>query len=334
MTMQFLQPAALILIVLVPLAGAFLFWREGQRRLRVLQLGDAPLVEAISNFYPRRRLLKNGCWLAALGCLILALARPVWGEELSLIEEEGISAFIVLDVSASMSAQDIAPNRLSRAKLMAEDIAAQLAGDEVGLILFAGSAYVQFPLTTDTSSADSFINAASTQSVSNQGSAVEAALDLAINSFDSRRTANRIIILMTDGESHDDQPILAAQRAAEQNITIHAIGFGSTSGEPIPMIDANGAVTGFRLDEAGNPILTRLNEEILKSITETTGGIYQNASSGDINLILQEIAEVETDSLDSRVESKPVERFGIFVGLALAALSASFLIPETQANPR
>ncbi len=328
--MYFNHPASLILLFTLPFLGGFLIWRERLRRRRLLQLGDQQLINALNNVNSRSRLWKQICWLTALSCIILALARPVSGETLTLIEQEGISVFIVLDVSNSMNAQDITPSRLERAKLIAIELANQLDSHEVGLILFAGSAFVQFPLTTDTTSAVTFLTAVSSQSISNQGTAIESALDLAISSFNPQQAADRMIILMTDGESHDDQPLRSAERARRQNITIHTIGFGSTSGESIPILDSSGNVTGFRTDTAGNPLLSQLDEETLIAIAQRTGGTYQPSNTNEVKTILDHVEESRSGSAGNRIESKPIERFGIFVALALAALSVDMLLSEAR----
>lgn len=328
--MHFNYPASLALLFTLPFWGGFIIWRERLRRRRLLQLGDQQLINALTNVNSRSRLWKQICWLTALTCIILALARPVWGETLTLIEQEGISVFIVLDVSNSMNAQDITPSRLERAKLIAIELASQLNGNQIGLILFAGSAFVQFPLTTDTTSAITFLTAVSSQSISNQGTALESALDLAISSFNPQQTADRMIILMTDGESHDDQPLRAAERAREQNITVYTIGFGSTSGEPIPITDSSGTITGFRTDEAGNPLLSQMDEETLIAIAQRTGGTYQPSNTNEVKKILDQLEESHNGSLGNRIESKPIERFGIFVALAIAALSVDMLLSEAR----
>ena len=262
--------------------------------------------------------------------LIVALARPVWGEEISVLETQGVSVMIVLDVSNSMNAQDVAPSRLERAKLSLSDLIDGLSGNEIGLILFAGSAYVQFPLTTDTLSAKSFLGAVSSNSITKQGTNIGAALQLAIDRFRNRGNIQPIIILVTDGENLEGDPLTVAAAAKEVGITIHAIGYGNPEGSAIPIYDDAGHETGYKTDAAGNLVMSALDEPTLKAIAEATGGTYQRASSAgtEINTLLGVISKTEATSLGTRSESCGVERFGIFVALALIALSAEILLPE------
>jgi Ca-activated chloride channel family protein len=272
--------------------------------------------------------------MVAVACVVVALARPVWGVSDDVIDAEGISIVVVLDVSASMDAQDILPSRLERAKLAARQLFESRAGDELGLVLFAGTAYIQFPLTTDATSAVLFLNAASSRSITQQGTAIEEALHLAIRSFDERVPSRSIIILMTDGEDHEGEPLRAADEAAERGITIHVVGYGTLEGGPIPVHDANGAVTGFKADRAGNIIQSRLEEPILQQIADTAGGTYQRAGETEIEIVnmLNAINNVEGGSLQSRTQARRVERFTLFVSLALIALSIEILLPESQSK--
>lgn len=332
--MMFLSAGTLLLLAVLPLWIVFFAWRS-RARLKILrQLGEVNLIAAL---YPQvssaRRRWKSALWLCSLAGLIVALARPVWGVDLEVVQTQGVSVMVVLDVSNSMEAQDIFPNRLARAKLAIRDLFNGLAGNEIGLIVFAGTAFVQFPLTTDPISAVTFLNAVSTDSISRQGTAIADALRLAVNTFGERSPAARIVVLMTDGENHEGDPLAAASEAAQEGITIHAIGFGDPNeGVPIPVVDMNGNIISYKSDLAGNVVLSRLDEEILKSIAERGGGFYQraNASGVEITNLIAQIRQVEAGDLGSRTEMRGVERFGIFVALALLALSLEMLLPETR----
>lgn len=331
--MSFLYPFTLILLVLLIPLGAFLVWRHNLRLSALRRLGDPALIRALAPAVsPQRRLWKSGLWLLAAAALIIALARPVWGVDLDVIETQGISIMIALDVSNSMNAQDLVPSRLERARLVIRDLFDGLAGNEIGLILFAGTAFVQFPLTTDTNSAGSFLNAVSTESISLQGTAIEDALRLAMNTFSAQSPAAKVIILMTDGEGTEGDALTAAAAAAEQGIIIHAVGFGDPAGSAIPILDAQGQIAGYKTDTAGSVVLSRLDEELLAQIVERTGGLYQRAGAGEAAAIVNAIngSLEQADVLQTRTEERGVERFGIFVALALLALSLEMLLPETR----
>jgi Ca-activated chloride channel family protein len=331
--MMFRNAASFILVLFVPIAVAFLVWRFRVRNQRLQRLGDARIISLIlPNMVLSRRFTKLLLWFLTLIALIVALARPVWGEEISVLETQGVSVMIVLDISNSMNAQDVAPSRLERAKLSLSDLIDGLAGNEIGLILFAGNAYVQFPLTTDTLSSKSFLGAVSTEAITRQGTNIGASLQLAIDRFRNRANVQPIVILVTDGENLEGDPLSVAAAAKEAGITIHAIGYGNPEGSAIPIYDDQGRETGYKTDSAGNLIMSALDEPTLKAIAESTGGTYQRASStgAEINTLLDTISKTEATSLGTHSESRGVERFGIFVALALIALSIEILLPEVR----
>jgi Ca-activated chloride channel homolog len=331
--MMFQNPASFILLLFLPAAIAFLVWRFRLRNNRLQRLGDSRVVASmLPNISPGRRFGKLTLWILALISLIVALARPVWGEEISVLETHGVSVMIVLDVSNSMNAQDVAPSRLERAKLSLSDLIDGLAGNEIGLILFAGEAYVQFPLTTDTLSAKSFLGAVSSNAISKQGTNIGAALQLAIDRFRNRGSVQPVVILVTDGENLEGDPLTVASAAKEAGITIHAIGYGNPEGSAIPIYDDAGHETGYKTDTAGNLIMSALDEPTLKAIADATGGTYQRATSAgaEINTLLGVLSKTEVTTLGTHSESRGVERFGIFVALALIALSTEILLPEVR----
>lgn len=329
--MNFENPAYLLLLILLPAAIVFFIWRSRIRHAKLLRLGDEILLSSlIPRYKSPHQLWKSGLWLAALVSLIVALARPVWGQDVTTIEVQGVSVMIVLDVSKSMNAQDIIPSRLERAKLAINDLFDGLVGNELGMILFAGTAFVQFPLTLDTTSATSFLQVVNTDAITRQGTNINVAMNLAVDSFSDLTSSQQIIILMTDGENHEEDPLAAAALAEEQGIIIHAIGYGSTEGAAIPIRDANGLEIGYQLDQAGNLILSKLDETPLRMIAERTGGTYQQATSGGVEIsnLIASINQVDAADIGVRTERRGIERFGIFVALALVALGLEIWLPN------
>lgn len=332
--MTFLNPAALLFLLLIPAALVFFAWRSRQRLAVLARLGDARLLQFLlpTNGVARRR-WQAGLWLAAVGALTIALARPAWGTDLEVLETQGVSVMIVLDVSNSMLARDMLPNRLERARLAVRDLLSELEGNELGLIVFAGEAYVQFPLTSDPSSALTFLNAVSAASLTAQGTATEAALRLAVESFGAQSSTARVIILMTDGEDHMGDPLLAADLASEAGAIVHSLGYGSPEGSLIPMLDEAGNETGYRTDRNGTIVESRLNENLLRAISERTGGIYQRVGTGaEVQRLIAQIRALEAGFLESEGRVRLVERFGIFVALAVLALSLEMLLPEYESK--
>ncbi len=331
--MTFLNSSLLLMLLLVPGVAVFLAWRShvgDKRRL----IGDVGLTAILfAHISGTRRLAKSVLWLVAFASLIVALARPVWGVETDVLQTQGVSVMVVLDVSNSMNAQDVLPNRMERAKLTIHDLLDGLQGNELGLILFAGVAFVYFPFTTDMFSADAFVNTVNTDVITRQGTAIEAALRLAVATFEERSGTAEIIVLITDGENHEGDPLPVADEAAEKGIVIHAIGYGDPiEGAPVPIYDEAGNVVDFKKDRFGQVVVSRLDEMILQEITARTSGLYQRASAGGIEIVnlINQINAVEAGEIGNRTETHGVERFGIFVALALLALSMEMLLPETH----
>jgi Ca-activated chloride channel family protein len=309
------------------------YWRTQARRAALARVGDPALVQELAGqVSERQRAWKSGLWMASVAALIVALAGPAWGADAEVVEAQGIAVVVVLDVSASMDALDVTPSRLERAKLAIRDLLNEGAGNLFGLVLFAGDAFVQFPLTSDADSAVTFVDAASSRSISRQGTVIEDALRLGLAVIDERIAGDGIIVLMTDGENHEGDPLAAAQSAAERGVTIHVIGYGTPEGTTIPVYDVNGQIVNYKSDRGGNIVLSKLNEPVLQDIAAATGGIYQRASENRVEIVnlLNVIAEAQGDVLERRLQTRAVERFALFVGLALLALSVERLLPETR----
>jgi Ca-activated chloride channel family protein len=331
MTIAFANPDALYLLLLLPAAAALFVWRGRARRAALQRLGNSDLLRRLTpGASRRRRIVKAGLWLTAAGMLMLALARPMWGVDVEVVETQGAAVMLVLDVSQSMLAQDIPPSRLERAKLAVRDLIERLAGNEIGLVLFAGEALIQFPLTTDALSVQSFVSAASTQSISQQGTDLDGALRLAAAALDQPRPTTRSIIVLSDGEDHQGDPVEAAGSAASAGITVHMIGYGDLVGAPIPVLDDDGRVAGYKTSADGNLVLTALNEETLRAAAERGGGLYQRATAqGDEgDAIAAAILAARSGALENRTAVRGVERFGVFLLLAAAALGLEMALSE------
>jgi Ca-activated chloride channel homolog len=330
---MFAHPSLLLLLLIIPLALLFFVWRTRVRQARLRRLGDDDLINDLSTQVDQsRRRWKSGLWLLTVAAVVVAIARPVWGIAEDTIRTRGVSLVVALDVSKSMDAQDVSPSRIERAKLTARELFVNGRGNEVGLILFAGTAFVQFPLTADTFSAQTFLNAASTDSISRQGTALEDALWVALEAFDDRIAAHSVIVLLTDGENHEGEPLRAAEEAAQRGITIHVIGYGGSEGEPIPVFDADGQIVEHKTNSTGDVILSRLDESILRQIAETTGGLYQRANNSGIEAVnlLNELLDLQETSPQNYSQEHKVERFGLFVAVALLALSIEMVISERR----
>lgn len=329
---MFEQVSTLSLLLLMPLLLGFFLWRSRVRTHEFQRLGDPELMKRLAaDVDESRRRWKSGLWLLSVGALILALARPVWGVEENLLQARGLSLVLVLDVSASMDAQDVLPSRLERAKLAARQIIEARSGDAFAIVLFAGGAFIQLPLTADATSALTFLSAATTDSITQQGTALASALDLALLAFDDRLSDEGAIVVMSDGENHEGEPLRPAQAAAVRGIPIHTLGYGdSENGSPIPIADALGEAERYKADRFGNLIITRLEPDTLRQVAEVTGGTYQQAGESGVEVVnlLNSLSQMRGGPLEERAQTAAVDRFGWFVMLALFALTADILLSE------
>ncbi len=331
--MTFVHPEALYLLLLLPVAALVFAVRARMRRAHWKSLGESQLMASLApDVSPLRRLVKMALWLLAAGMLITALARPTWGTDVEVIEAQGVSVMIVLDVSQSMLARDVLPSRLEHAKLSVLNLIEKLAGSEIGLILFAGRPLIQFPLTTDTRTLGPFVNAASTDSISQQGTNLAEALLLAVSSFDQKRPTAKNVVVISDGEGHQGDPLAAAASAAAAGIKVHTVGYGDPAGAPVPILDSAGRVAGYKTNPDGSVVLSRLDEEILREIAARTGGLYRRADTGDaaISAVAEAVISERSDALGSGTAVRGVERFSLFLLLAAAALGLEMAITETR----
>jgi Ca-activated chloride channel family protein len=262
--------------------------------------------------------------------LIIAIARPQWGSETQKIDQEGLQVIVALDVSQSMLAHDIAPTRLDRAKLEIRDLARQLNGDEIGIVPFSGAAFLQVPLTSDYTTALTYLQSAGPSLISRPGTVIGDAIRTAAASFDPRLASQKVLVVMTDGEDVESDPLVAASEAADKGVMIYTIGFGTPEGEVVPEIDQNGRTLGVKQDAQGNPIISRMDENTLQKIAETGGGRYYRATAdgGELSSLLAEIGSLQKAQLQSRQAVRLIERYQIFLALAFAAMVLAELIPD------
>ncbi|MBX3165070.1 MAG: VWA domain-containing protein [Bacteroidetes bacterium] len=314
----------------IPIMLLLVLWYFVSRRKKLKRLGDETLVKELIPYSSRRkRILKVVLFVLGFSSLILALCNLQTGSKLTEVKREGADIIVCLDVSNSMLAQDLSPNRLTRAKYALEKMINMLEGDRLGLVIFAGEAYVQLPITTDYNAAKMFLSSINTNMLPVQGTNVEAAIEKASESFGSDEGKNRAIILITDGEDHSQEAIEAAEKAGRKNIMINTIGIGSENGVPIPLIE-NGIVKGYRKDREGQTVVTKLNSDLLKTIASKANGVYVQASQADLglNAVLDKIGELDKAQLESKMYSDYEDQFQWFLGLALILFFIEFLISE------
>jgi len=277
-----------------------------------------------------RPVLKSILVLIALAALVFGIARPQFGSKLREIKREGVEIIIALDVSNSMMAEDIKPNRLERAKQAITRLVDRLVNDKIGMIVFAGDAYIQIPITTDYVSAKLFLNTISTEIVPKQGTAIGSAIDLAMRSFTQQEETSKALIIITDGENHEDNAIEIAKLAVEKGITVHTIGIGLPQGAPIPVY--SGGQKTYREDNEGQTVVSKLDETMLRRIATAGEGVYIRSTDTRVGLdkLFDEINKMEKQEMESKIYSDYDERFQYVFGIGLFFLLLEFIILERK----
>ena len=328
--MTFGSPQFIYLLAALPLLGAFVWWALRQRKRAISRIGDPVLVQRLSLSASRRvRGLRVVLWFLGVFLLIVALARPQWGSDIQIVEQAGVQVMIALDVSRSMLAEDVKPTRLDRAKLEISDLISRLQGDEVGIVLFSGASFIQFPLTSDHSTAKAYLYNANPNAISRQGTVVAEAIDISMTGFSTERENQKIIVIMTDGEDHEGDPIAAARQAAAEGAVVFAVGLGSQEGSPVMEYDDQGNVSGQLRDTEGRAIISRMDEIALQQISESGGGRYFRASEPRVIAELaDEIQAFQDRSLQSKFSQRKVERFQLFLLAGALCLVVAELLAD------
>ena len=326
---NFAQAQYLLLILLIPVFFLLQALVLKLRTKRIRKFGDEALVRQLMPSYSKSR-----AWVRltifSIGFLffVVGLSRPQIGAKLKEHETKGAEIMIVLDVSNSMLAEDYSPNRLERAKLAISRLVDKLRDDRIGLIVFAGNSFVQLPVTTDYVSAKMFLNTITTESVPIQGTAIGEAINTALRSFSAQSEKSRAIIVITDGENHEDDPVAAAAQAAEMGVRVFTIGVGSPEGKPIPM---NGELLK---DRDGNIVVTRLDETVLQDVAKAGDGVYVRAGNSEfgLNPIIDDIRRMEDEKYSSIVFEEFDEQFMYFMGIALFFFVLEMLIGDRKSK--
>lgn len=319
--------------LLIPLLG-ILFWYAARRRRQAMELfADRKLLPKLSeSVSPGARLTKTVLVLAASFLLITALARPQFGSRIETVKREGQDIVIAIDVSSSMLAEDISPNRLERARHAISSLIDRLQGDRIALVAFAGRAFVQCPLTLDYGAAKLFLNAIQPDLIPVPGTALGEALDVSLGAFKSTGSSHKVVVLITDGEDHSGKLEEVLETARESGVVIHSVGIGSPKGVPIPEFDSSGRRSGFKKSGAGEVVLTRLDESILQEVARRSGGRYFRAAADrdELGLLAEEISGMEKKELDALQVTNYQEQYQLFLALALLLFTVEVLVPERR----
>lgn len=319
-------------LFVIPLLALAFGYSASRRRRALARFADAPLVRKLTaSVSTEARRVKAALTLAAVAMALVALARPQFGTRVETVRAVGQDIMIAVDLSQSMLAEDVAPNRLERARLAILRLMRQLDGDRIGLVAFAGDAFVQSPLTIDYSAAALFLGAMEPDLVPVPGTDLGVALRVSLDALAEARES-RVLVVVTDGEDHEDTFDAEIQRARAAGVRIHMVGIGSPDGVPIPEYDAEGQRRGFLRDEEGNVVTTRLDEATLQRIARETGGRYVQAAAGGTAFddLIDEIARAEGEELDDQEITQFEEQYQIFLGLALLLLLIEIAVPDRR----
>ncbi len=311
-------------LAMIPLMVLLFAYYRSRRNKALKSFASAHLLDTIMPGVSKTKPAWRMFFLSlSITSIILAAAGPQVGTKLEEVKREGVDLMICIDVSKSMLSEDFKPNRLKRAKRAIQKLVDRLSADRIGMVVFAGEAFVQLPITTDYSAAKLFLDHISTDMVSTQGTAIGEAINLSVQSFDENSEAGKAIIVISDGEDHEGGAEEAAQAARESGITVHAIGFGSIEGAPIPVYRGKQQI-GYVKDKNGQTVITKLNPKMLENLAEAGNGKYVRATNTDSGLgyIFDEIGKMETAEFQSEVYTDYENRFQYLLALSLLALTA------------
>lgn len=326
---RFANPDFLYLLFILPFLVGFYVYAVTSKKRALKKYGNPQLLsELMPEVSHKRQHLKFWILFGAITLVIFIIAGPQFGSKLETVKREGVEIMVCLDVSNSMLAEDVAPNRLGKAKQMLSRLTDGFSNDKLGLIVFAGDAFTQLPITSDYISAKMFLSSIDPSMVSTQGTAIGAAINLAMRSFSPNETADKTIILITDGENHEDDAIGAAKKAAEKGVRVNIVGMGQPQGAPIPI----GGGNNFMKDKEGNVVITRLNEQMCQEIAAAGNGMYVRADNTNAALkaLQSEIEKMNKSELDSKVYSEFNEQFQLLAWIALFLLIAEFLTMDRK----
>ena len=329
---RFEHPYMLYFLLIVPLLWlGQIFWQRARNK-KLSSTIDSELQHRIMPLASKAKTwLKLSIYSLALVAFILGIANPQIGSKTEEGKRQGIDLMIALDISNSMNAEDLSPNRLERAKRSLKELLTYLKSDRIGIVVFAGEAFVQLPITTDYSAAKLFLDNIQPDLIATQGTDIGNAIGLCLKSFDFDSPTSKAIIVISDGENHEEQSISMAEEAASKGVVVHSIGMGSVEGAPIPLY-SRGQQLGFKKNQEGNTVVTKLNEEMLAELASVTGGIFIRASNAEsgIAYIFDEVERMEKVEIGTKIYTDYEDRFQFLLLPALILLIIELIIPNTK----
>jgi Ca-activated chloride channel homolog len=332
---RFVHSEYLYGLLLIPLLVAAYWYLARMRRKAMGRFGQQPTIMQIAGDVSNgKRFMKFIVLLLAVALIVVGLANPQVGTRMEEVKQEGVDIFIALDVSLSMKAEDIKPSRLEKAKLEIRNLIERLGGDRIGLIVFAGEAYTQFPLTTDYSAANLFLDVVDVDVVPQPGTSIGSAIEKAEESFDFKESTTKVVVIITDGEDTEGNSYEVADEAAKKGILLYTVGLGTSSGAPIPIYNTSGQQVDFKRDKAGNVVVTKLDEAALEKIASAGSGKYFRGTSGQDELeeIYKNINALQKKEFGVKQFTDFEDRFQWFLLPAGILLLIELLITEKKSR--
>ena len=331
--LRFEHPEYLWFLLLIPALGVgFFFLNIWQRKQLRRFIGDVLIPQLAPEASLAMRIMKQTLVSLAIACLILAVANPQVGTRLEEVKREGIDLFVALDVSLSMKAEDIRPSRLEKAKRDVSELLRKLSGDRVGMVVFAGDAFVQFPLTADYTAADLFLSAIDVDAVPVPGTMIGSAIEVALKSFSKDVPTKKAIVIVSDGENTEGDVLGAVEDAKKAGVRVYAVGMGTPEGGPIPILNQADVRVDYKRDRAGSIVLSKLDETMLQQIASTTGGSYHRATSGgnEIDDIFKELASLDKVEFGTKQITGYETRYQYPLAFAILFLILELLFSEKR----
>jgi Ca-activated chloride channel family protein len=319
-------------LLLLPALGAVFYLFRLNRKKLIKKYGEYSLVvKLIPESSGTMAWLKFSVFLTGLFFILIGMANPQIGTKMVEAKSTGVDIVIALDVSNSMLCDDIKPSRLERSKQMIYKLIDKLQGDRIGLIVFAGEPFIQLPMTSDYSAAKMFVNTISTDLMPTQGTAIGSAIDMGVEFFNFAKEKPKALLVITDGENHEDDAIASAKTARESNFFVYTIGMGSVNGGPVPIVNG-GQRTGFLQDETGNVVVTKLDAQALEVIATAGGGIFIRSSDSepDLNQLIQDLAGMQKTDFKDKMFSDYDDKYYYFIGIGILLLMLELLISEKR----
>ena len=331
--LKFEHPEYLWLLLIIPLlAAGFAFLNLWQKKQRFLFAGEELFLQLAPAASLTKKIVKQALFLLIIAGLLIALANPLVGTRLEEVKREGIDLFVVMDVSLSMKCEDIRPSRLEKAKRDISDLLKKLSGDRVGLIVFAGEAFVQFPLTSDYSAADLFLSAIDVDAVPLPGTMIGSGIELALKSFSQDAPTQKAVVVVSDGENTEGDVLGAVEDAKKAGVRVYAVGMGTPEGGPIPVLDQNENRTDYKHDQSGNIVLTKLDESMLQQVASSSGGTYHRGTSAgnEIDDVFKELGSLQKVQFGSKQVAGYESRYQYPLGFAILMIIIGLLLSDRR----